>query len=119
MDPPPCESESMSAFNRYIFISFNLFSCFFRNRKSQNTVLKFCMDIFVFYTITNIEASACAAGITFTADIIAFLVFLVFVKTLGSGDGKITILQLYLYFIFLKSWKIYICLLYTSDAADE
>ena len=29
------------------------------------------MDIFVFYTITNIEASACAAGITFTADIIA------------------------------------------------
>ena len=66
------------------------------------------MNIFVLYAITNIEASACAACITLTADIIAFFIFLIFIKAFGSGDSKITIFQLYLNFIFLKSRKIYI-----------
>ena len=66
------------------------------------------MNFIVLYTIPNIKASACTAGVTFTADVVAPLILFVFVKAFGSGNSKISVFQLYLYFIFLKSRKIYI-----------
>ena len=49
-----------------------------------------------------------SGGVTVTADVVAPLILFVFVKAFGSGNSKISVFQLYLYFIFLKSRKIYI-----------
>ena len=93
MDPPPVRvSQCQPSIDTYLSASISS-AAFFGIESLRTPFSNFAWTSSFFTHITNIEASACAAGITFTADIIAFLVFLVFVKTLGSGDGKITILQ--------------------------
>ena len=66
------------------------------------------MNVFFAYCIAYIKASAHAARIAFTPDIITFFIFFIFIQSLCSRKYQITIFQLYLNFIFLKSRKIYI-----------
>ena len=90
------------------------------------------MNVFLFDVIAYIEAPAHAACITLLADVVTFFILLIFIQSLRCRNGKISILQLGIDLVFLKSREINIyfvriiclsdiclCLLYTSDAADE
>ncbi len=75
--------EIFNKINQNITIFFfNGFRCFLRNRKFQNTVFIFCMNVFFAYCIAYIKASAHAARIAFTSDIITFFIFFIFIQSL-------------------------------------
>ena len=80
-----------------------------RNRQFQYAMFILCMNVFLGNSLTDIEASAHAAGITLTPDILAaLLVLFVLIQTLCSLNCQVTISKLNLYFIFLESWEIHI-----------
>ena len=81
--------------------TFNLLLFLFRNRYAQDTVFEFCLNLLFPDLLAKIEGSAQSTCITFLADVFAFLIFLVLIKTFLVTDGQITILQFDLDLIFL------------------
>ena len=79
---------------------------FFRNGQSQDTILKFCMDVVLGQSIADIEGTAHAACITFSADILTIFLVFVFIKTFCSLDAQIAVVQLDADFIFLESRQV-------------
>ena len=79
---------------------------YYNSGQFQNTIFIFCMNVFFAYCIAYIKASAHAARIAFTPDIITFFIFFIFIQSLCSRKYQITIFQLYLNLVFLKSRKI-------------
>ncbi len=64
------------SFNGNVFLIFHsLLLFFFRNQHLQCTVFKFGFDIFFSYRITNIKASAAGTSVTFTTDVLSFIIF--------------------------------------------
>ena len=64
------------------------------------------MDILNVNVLTNIEASAHAACITFTSDVFVILILLILIESLLGTDSQVSIIQLKMKLIFLESRKI-------------
>ena len=65
-----------------------------------------CLYIFFCQFLTDIKASLHRPRISFLTDQLAFLIVLVFVQTLRSTDGQVTVIQLYRDLVFRKARKI-------------
>ena len=101
------KSLSLSlSFNGNVLILFYLWCIYLRYGQFQDTIFKFCMNIFFRNILANIEASADRAGITFLTDVFAVFVFLFFRVIIGCADCQISILQFSLNIFFLISRKI-------------
>lgn len=73
-DSPDYKEISLT-FNGNITIFFYFLRCFLWHGQFQNTIFIFCMNVFFAYCIAYIKASAHAARIAFTPDIITFFIF--------------------------------------------
>ena len=87
-------------------LSLYCFCIFLRDAQAQDTILKFCFDIFLSHIVAYIEASLHCSCITLFADIFSFLILLVIVCSFCSGNCKIAVLKLYLDLVFLKSRQV-------------
>ena len=65
-----------------------------RNLQGQDTIVHLSVDVVLGELITNIEAAAHAAGVMLAADVLTFLVLLIVVNFLLSGNGHVAIIQL-------------------------
>ena len=96
-----------SALNRNKFLLFWFFLLsFLREGNYKNTIIIFRMNILMLYIFTYIEASGALSGITFSVDKFTIIILLIFILSSCSLNVKITILQLDLYILFMKSRKL-------------
>ena len=71
-----------SAFDGNMFLLFNGCCILFGNGKLQNTVFKFGFDLILRDAVADVKTPAHGASVTFPADIVAFLILFMFIKSL-------------------------------------
>ena len=102
--PPP--TPQFYAFNCYMLFLFYFLSFNLRNIQLQNTIFKLTVNVFFRDILAYIKASAHGTCITLLTKVLALLISLILVKSLGSGYCQISVFQLNLDFVFFKSGQI-------------
>ena len=66
-------------------------------------MLEFSFDVLLGYILAHVEGTLAGAGVTLSADVLAgIFLFLILIKTLGSGNGQITVSRATLISSFVK-----------------